>query len=255
MNKQYILILGSTSEIAQALARIYAQKGYSLYLTARNVSQIADFANDLQLRYDVEVRCFTLDILQYSTHTSFYKQLPQRPHGVISVIGYLGEAQSLITVAGQPSQTKNNEAERLNILAVNYSALVNLLEIIAFDFEKHKIGFFVVISSVAGDRGRRANYLYGSAKAGLATYLSGLRSRLQSVGIAVLTVKPGFVATKMTKDMNLPKLLVVPPKKAAQDIWRAQVSRKDILYTPWFWRYIMSIICYIPERIFKRLNI
>ena len=137
----------------------------------------------------------------------------------------------------------------------NYTGLVSILNIVANDFEKNKNGFIVGISSVAGDRGRKSNFIYGSAKAAFATYLSGLRNRLFNLNVHVLTVKPGFVETKMTEGLNLPVKLTAKTEEVANDIFKAQQKGKNVIYTKWFWRYIMLIIKNIPEFYFKKMSI
>ncbi len=140
-------------------------------------------------------------------------------------------------------------------LNTNYTGVLSLFNIIANDFEHRRNGFIVGISSVAGDRGRKSNYLYGSAKAALSAYLSGLRNRLYDAQVHVLTVKPGFVATKMTEDMDLPEKLTAQPEDVAADIYRAQQKNKNVLYTKWIWRWVMLIIRMIPEWKFKGMSI
>ena len=130
-----------------------------------------------------------------------------------------------------------------------------MLNIIANDFENRKSGFIIGISSVSGERGRKSNYMYGAAKASFTAYLSGLRNRLHSSNISVLTVNPGFVDTKMTKGMDLPKILTTLPKDVAEDIYNAQQKGKDVLYTKWLWKWIMFFIRNIPEFKFKKMSI
>ena len=137
----------------------------------------------------------------------------------------------------------------------NYTGAVSILNVVANDFEARSSGFIIGISSVAGDRGRKANYIYGSSKAAFTAYLSGLRNRLCDSGVQVLTVKPGFVYTKMTKSLDLPEKLTAQPKEVAKDIFKAQHSGRNILYTKWMWRYIMLIIRLIPEFVFKKMSI
>jgi len=137
----------------------------------------------------------------------------------------------------------------------NYTGVVSLFNIIANDFEKRKSGFIVGISSVAGDRGRKSNYIYGSAKAAFTAYLSGLRNRLYDAQVHVLTVKPGFVSTKMTEGMDLPEKLTAQPEEVAEDIYKAQQKGKNVLYTKWIWRWMMLIIRSIPEFQFKKMSI
>jgi len=241
----YILIIGAKSDIAKATAREYAKNGYDLYLAARNVNELEAFAQDIIIRSQKRVKLVELDILKYESHQSFYNNLEEKPLGVISAIGYLGEQDK--------AQSDFNETKK--IIDTNYTGVVCLFNIIADDFEKRKSGFIVGISSVAGDRGRKSNYIYGSAKAALTAYLSGLRNRLYDAQVHVLTVKPGFVATKMTEDMDLPEKLTAQPEEVAEDIYNAQQKGKDILYTKGIWRFVMLVIKHIPEIVFKRLSI
>jgi len=241
----YILIIGAKSDIAKAVAREYAKNGYDLYLAGRDIKELEEFAQDIKTRTQKEVKLLELDILDYKNHQSFYDNLDEKPLGVVSAVGYLGEQEK--------AQSDFNEAEQ--IMATNYTGVVSILNIIADDFEKRRSGFIVGISSVAGDRGRKSNYIYGSAKAALTTYLSGLRNRLYDAQVNVLTVKPGFVATKMTEGMDLPEKLTAQPNEVAEDIFAAQQKGKSILYTKWMWRYVMLIIKNIPEFMFKKMSI
>ena len=241
----YVLIVGAKSDIAKEVARVYAKNGYDLYLGARNVDELEQFAQDVHTRTDVSVVLKELDVAAFETHQAFYDSLEESPLGVIVVSGYMDE-QHIV----EKDWTKS-----LNTINVNYTGAVSLLNIIANNFEKKRSGFIVGVSSVAGDRGRKANYIYGSAKAAFSTYLSGLRNRLYESGVSVLTVKPGFVATKMTEDLDLPEKLTAQPIDVAADIFNAQQKGKDILYTKWIWRYVMLIIRNIPEFIFKKLSI
>jgi len=241
----YVLIVGARSDIAKATAREYAKHGYDLYLAARNAEELKEFANDIMVRSQRIVKTVELDILNYETHSSFYEQFEEKPLGVICAVGYLGDQEK--------SQADFNETQL--IINSNYIGVVSLFNLIADDFEKRKSGFMVAISSVAGDRGRKSNYTYGSAKAALTAYLSGLRNRLYTSQVHVMTVKPGFVATSMTEDMDLPEKLTARPEDVAIDIYRAQQKNKDVLYTKWLWRWIMLIIRNIPEWKFKGMSI
>jgi len=242
---EYILIVGAKSDIAQAIAKKYANNGYNLYLAARQAHELQAFATDLSIRTDKQIQCIELDILNYVTHKHFYATLSIKPIGVIIAVGYLGEQQ----------HAQNDFVITKKITDTNYTGIVSLLNIIANDFETRNSGFIIAISSVAGDRGRKRNYIYGAAKAALNTYLSGLRNRLYIANVNVLTVKPGFVYTKMTAKLNLPAKLTAYPQDVANDIYIAQQKNQDVLYTKWIWKYIMLIIRYIPEWIFKRLNL
>jgi len=242
---EYVLIIGATSDIAKAIAYEYANKGYNLYLATRHTEVLETFATDIKIRHNVDVKLLSLDIMAYSTHNTFYEGIEKKPIGLISAIGYLGNQQ----------KAQNEFIETQTIIDTNYIGLVSLFNIIANDFEKRGSGFIVGISSVAGDRGRKSNYIYGSAKAAFSTYLSGLRNRLFESGVHVLTVKPGFVETKMTAGMDLPTKLTAKPVAVAKDIYYAQQKKKSILYTKWIWRWIMLIIRHIPEFQFKKMSI
>ncbi len=241
----YILIVGAKSDIAKAVAREYSKNGYDIYLAGRKINELEDFANDIRVRGVRNVKLLELDITNFSSHEEFYNNIEEKPLGVISAVGYLGE-QKL---------AEKDFSETLNIINANYTGVISLFNIIADDFEDRKNGFMVGISSVAGERGRKSNYMYGSAKAGLTAYLSGLRNRLYESQVHVMTVKPGFVATKMTEGMDLPEKLTASPKDVAEDIFESQQKRKSILYTKWIWQYIMMIIKLIPEWQFRKMSI
>ncbi|PCI86996.1 MAG: short-chain dehydrogenase [Hyphomicrobiales bacterium] len=241
----YLLIIGAKSDIAKAIANKYAENGYDLYLAARNSKELETFAQDIRVKTDKKVECLELDILDFASHQDFYNNLNEKPEGVASAVGYLGDQTE--------SQKEFNEAQ--TIINTNYTGVVSLLNVIASNFEARKSGFIIGISSVAGERGRQSNYTYGSAKAALSAYLSGLRNRLTASNVAVITVKPGFVDTQMTEDMDLPKALTATPQQVADDVYNAQVNGKNIIYTRWFWKWIMLIIKTIPEWKFKQLKL
>ena len=241
----YVLIIGAKSDIAKATAREYAKNGYDLYLAARNSNELEEFAKDVTVRTQRTVKIVELNILDYKSHQAFYDNLEEKPLGVISAIGYLGDQEK--------AQSNFDEAQQ--IMDTNYTGVVSLFNIIADDFENRRSGFMVGISSVAGDRGRKSNYIYGSAKAALTAYLSGLRNRLYDAQVHVMTVKPGFVATKMTEGMDLPEKLTAQPEEVAEDIYSAQQKGKSVIYTKWIWRWVMMIIRNIPEWKFKGMSI
>lgn len=241
----FLLILGATSEVARAVAHEYARNGYHLYLAARDDCRLEADASDLKIRYGVEVRPVAFDATDCLSHKAFYAALDPKPAGVVWVVGCLGDQE----------KARHDFEEAQKVIDTNFSGCVSILNIIADDFERRQRGFLVGVSSVAGDRGRQSNYIYGSAKAGVTAYLSGLRNRLHRSGVPVLTVKPGFVHTRMTAGMDLPPLLTAQPREVARDILRAQRKKQDVLYTRWFWRFIMLVILHIPERIFKKLKL
>ncbi len=241
----YVLIIGAKSDIAKEVARVYAKNGYDLYLAARNSDSLNDLSTDIKLRSNVDVKLCEFDISKFEMHKEFYDNLQEKPLGVIVVAGYMAEQK----------ECEKNFSKTLNTITVNYTGAVSILNIIANDMEKNKNGFIVGVSSVAGDRGRRTNYIYGSTKAAFSAYLSGLRNRLYESKIQVLTVKPGFVATKMTQHLDLSAKLTAQPEDVALDIYNAQQKGKDVLYTKGIWRLIMLIIKHIPEFIFKRMSL
>jgi len=241
----YLLIIGAKSDIAKAVAREYAANGYDLYLAARGVDSLDDFATDLKIRYQAAIKPLELDILDYESHQRFYESLDPEPEAVLLAVGYLGVQE----------EAQRDFTETETIIDTNYSGPVNLLNYIANAFQARKDGTIIGISSVAGDRGRKSNYIYGSAKAAFSTYLSGLRNRLYDYNVHVMTVKPGFVATSMTKDMDLPEKLTAQPEEVAKIIFKAHEKKKNIVYIKWFWYWIMTIIKAIPEFQFKKMDI
>lgn len=241
----YVLIVGAKSDIAKAIAREYAKNGYDLYLGARDVNELESFASDIRIRTGKNVELLELDILDFESHQVFYEKLEEKPVGLISAVGFLGEQEI----------AQSDFMESKKIIDSNYTGLVSLFNIVANNFEERRSGFLVGISSVAGERGRKSNYIYGSAKAAFTVYLSGLRNRLYNAGVQVLTVKPGFVATNMTKDMDLPEKLTAQPKEVAEKVFKAQQKGKNIIYTKWIWKWIMLFIKMIPENQFKKMNL
>jgi short-subunit dehydrogenase len=241
-----VLILGAKSDMAKATAEFYAKNGWDLYLAGRNIiTELSSFSDRLKDDYGCEIYLYELDILDFQSHTDFFKSFQQKPDGIICFIGLLGDQQK--------SEMDFNETK--TVIDSNFTGIVSLLNIFANYFEEKDDGFIVAVSSVAGDRGRKSNYTYGSAKAALTTYLSGLRNRLSPKNVRVMTVKPGFVATKMTKNLDLPELLTVSPDYVAKKIFKMQQSKVDLIYVPGYWYFIMTFIKLIPERVFKKLNI
>lgn len=240
---EYVIILGAASDIGKAIARKYATQ-YNLYLFARKTSQIDSLAMDLIKDYNIDVKCFSLDINDINSQKDIYSKLPHPPQGIILTVGYLGD-QNL-------SQESHLEFEKIAL--TNYVSPSIFLNMVANDFEKRNQGFIIIFSSVAGDRGRKSNYAYGSAKSGLSTLASGLRNRLYRTNTYVLTVKPGYVNSKMTQHLNLPKLLSSSTYEVADLVFKAHQKKKDVIYIKFRWSMIMRIVKIIPESLFKRLN-
>jgi hypothetical protein len=193
----------------------------------------------------VAVKAAAFEALDYAGHAAFYDRLEPRPDVAICVFGYLGRQE-----VGQADFT-----EAARIIQTNYTGAVSILNIVANDFEQRRSGTIIGLSSVAGDRGRQSNYLYGSAKAGLTAYLSGLRNRLFKAKVGVITVRPGFVRTRMTAGMTLPGPLTATPQQVAKVIFKAYRRKRDNVYALPVWRYIMLVIRCLPEFAFKKLNL
>ena len=240
-----ILILGAHSDIAIAVAHRFAEAGYQIQLAARNINNLAADKSDIELRHQVNVTLHEFDALDTSSHLYFVEQLTILPNVTVCAVGYMGVQAE--------NEQKIKEASL--VIRSNYEGPVSILSVVANYFEARGSGCLVGISSVAGERGRASNYVYGSAKAGFTAFLSGLRNRLAKKGVHVLTVLPGFVTTKMTEGMDLPKKLTAQPNEVANAIFNAVQKKQNIIYTRPVWRFIMIIIRNIPEQIFKRLKI
>lgn len=238
----HALILGANSDVARPFARILAEREKaSIQLASRDLEPLERSAADLKVRGASSVSVHEIDLRRFERHHSFYTSLDPRPDLVAVFAGYLGEK------AGGTTETD----EIRMIFESNFAGCAHFLEIAAADLAVRRTGCIIGVSSVAGERGRKANYLYGSAKAGFTAYLSGLRNRLHP-DVHVLTILPGFIRTKMTEGQDLPPLLTASPDRVASDIYQAFRKGKDVVYTPWFWRCIMRVAREIPEPIFKR---
>ncbi len=241
-----LLILGANSDVAYATAQQFAANlKADLCLASRDLELLQKKARDLEIRHAVKVRAMAFDADDPATHRAFYDSLDPRPDGVITAFGYLGNQTR--------AQGDFNEARK--IIQTNFIGAVSILEIVAGDFQSRGKGFIIGISSVAGERGRQSNYFYGAAKGALSIYLSGLRNRLNKYGVQVITVLPGFMQTKMTQSLALPGLLTATPEQAAADIFAGYKKSRDVVYTRWFWRWIMAAIKATPESLFKRLSL
>lgn len=250
MLSETVLVVGATSGIAQAFCRLRAEKGDKLVLAGRNVEALNRLAADLKVRGAPQVEVEAYDALDPASAKSLVEKTLAHFNQSLDV--------AFICHGVLPDEAKARlEPEYANeSMQVNFLSCVSLLVPLANYYEERKRGSIAVVGSVAGDRGRQSNYTYGAAKAGLATYLQGLRNRLHRSGVSVLTIKPGFVDTPMTVGKINPKSpLVAKPEKVAGDIDRAIRRRKDVLYTPWFWRGILGVIGCVPEFVFKRLKL
>lgn len=237
-----VLVVGATSGIAKELCREFARHGFDLVLAARDEDELAILGADLKIRGNVAVSVVPFDALDYDSHPDFWHSC--------------GEVDGVVCCFGVNTDEKEAQQDPKAcraILETNYNANVSLLNEVANSFEERGRGFICVLSSVAGERARRSNYLYGSAKSGLTAYTEGLRSRLFPAGVSVTTVKPGPVDTSLTfgKD-KLP--LLAPPEKVASDIYRGLRRGADVVWTPAPWRLIMALLRFLPSALWKRMD-
>ena len=246
MNIKSVLILGAKSDIALSLAHRFGSSGCAIQLAARNKGELERDKSDLEIRYNVKVSLHEFDVLKIRDHQMLIKSLNPFPDVVICAIGFMSDQQT---------NEKGHNFSR-QVFRTNFEGPSLILLKLAQEFVARGIpGCLVGISSVAGERGRKKNFIYGSSKAGFSTFLSGLRNKLYKEDIHVLTVLPGFVYTKMTEGMSLPKSLTVNPQYVARKVFKGVVKKKNVIYVSNLWRFIMIIIRIIPESIFKKLSI
>jgi short-subunit dehydrogenase len=247
-----IAVFGATSAIAQAWMRLLTQRmapsgEASFFLVARNAAHLESVANDLIARGASAVYAETANLDEASGHTAMLERAVASLGGLDCALiahGSLGD---------QPAGEKEFSMAAAS-LQTNFLSAASLVTWLANYFAGQHFGTIAVISSVAGDRGRKSNYIYGSAKAGLNAFLDGVRNRVDREGVQVLTIRPGFVATPMTA--HLPQgPLFATPETVARDIQNAIESQRDVLYTPWFWRWIMAIVRIVPEWKFKKMDL
>jgi len=242
-----ILIIGATSSIAEHAARIWAKQGAEIFLTGRNQERLEIISNDLKVRGAKKVSFQTLDTNNISSHSLVINK----------AFDELGSVDiALIAHGTLPNQQECEHSIDATLLEINTNAIstIALLTDLANRFEEQGCGTIAVISSVAGDRGRQSNYVYGSAKAMVSTFMSGLRQRLNGSGVSILTIKPGFVDTPMTAQFKK-GLLWASPNTVASAITLACEKNNGIIYVPGFWWGIMTVIKLLPEFIFKKIKL
>ena len=243
-----ILIIGATSAIAEATARLFAARGDALFLVARNAEHLRAVVADLNIRGAARADSATLDVTDFAAHEAVIEKAERDLGGIdIALI-----AHGTLSDQAQCEQSVDMMRREFDINALSTLALLTAL---ASRMEARRSGTLAVISSVAGDRGRQSNYVYGAAKAAVPTFLGGLRQRLAKSGVTVLTIKPGFVDTPMTAGIANKGALWAQPDRVAAGIVQAIDRHRNIVYLPWFWRWIMLVIRHIPEPIFKRLKL
>lgn len=242
-----ILIVGAASAIAEHYARLEAAAGGSLVLVGRSATRLQAIADDLRVRGAGEASVFVLDVDEVGRHDSMLEAAWTR----------LGEVDVVLLAHGTLPDNEACAADpalALREFNTNGASTIALMAAVARRLERQGKGTLAVISSVAGDRGRASNYLYGSAKAAVTAYASGLRQRLGGSGVNVLTVKPGFVDTPMTRAFRKGPLWA-SPDSVARGIARAIGRRRAVAYLPGFWWGVMRVITHIPEPVFRRIRL
>ncbi len=240
-----LLILGAKSDMAWATAQKFASEKHPIILAGRDIDALKIMQTDLIIRFEVEVEVVYFDALDINSHVTFFENLTVKPQIISCFFGLMLDQQV----------AEKDFASAQAIISTNYTGAVSILNCATQYLITSGTGCIIGVSSVAGERGRMSNFIYGSAKAGFTAYLSGLRNKLSHYKIHVLTVKPGFVNTSMTAELPLPKLLTAEPEEVAKDIYKGWKNKKNTIYTKWFWRYIMLIIKLIPEPVFKKLKL
>ena len=242
------IVVGATSAIAQAVVRLWALRGYKLFIVARNATHLAMVKEDLNVRGAGQVECYQMDVNDFPRHQRMMKEAREALGGVDGILIAHG------TLPDQKLCEQDFEQARKE-LDTNVLSTLSMLTEVANEFERQGYGEIAVISSVAGDRGRQSNYVYGTAKAAVSTFLQGLRNRLASKGVHVLTIKPGFVDSPMTSAFDKGGPLWATPQQVAQGIVKAIDKQRNVAYLPWFWWVIMLVIRHIPETVFKYMKL
>lgn len=242
-----ILIIGATSAIAHETAKCFAKDGAELFLVARSSEKLAAVQDDLKVRGAKRAESYVLDVSQLGQHEVMIQS-------AIETLGELDMALIAHGTLGDQRLSQQNVTKTLEEFTTNCTSVISLLTLLANYFEPRKKGCIAVISSVAGDRGRQSNYVYGAAKGAVSIFLQGLRNRLAKSGVKVVTVKPGFVDTPMTASVRK-GLLFASPRKVGTGIYHAMLKGKEVVYLPGFWRPIMFVVKSIPEPVFKKLSV
>lgn len=240
-----VLVLGARSDIGMATARAFAAAGHPVRLAARNAESLEPDRADIALRHGVEATLHECDVLATQDHEAFLDKLPDLPGITVCAVGLMEDQRA----------TETDAAAATRVLRSNFEGPALILGALAERCAARGSGTLVGISSVAGDRGRATNYTYGAAKAGFTAFLSGLRNRLTPAGVHVVTVKPGFVATRMTEGMDLPGPLTAAPDEVARAIVRAVARGRSVVHVRRVWWAVMTIIRAIPEPVFRRLKL
>ena len=242
-----LMIIGASSAIAEATARLFAMDGDRMFLVGRDSARLEAIADDLRVRGAAQVATAIMDATDDDLHAGVVEQAIAEMDGLNTVLIAHG------TMPDQATTERSVDAARA-VIETNLFSVVSLLTLVANYMEQQREGLIAVISSVAGDRGRKSNYTYGSSKAAVSAYLQGLRNRLQTAGVHVVTIKPGLVDTPMMARFPDKNFLYAQPARIAKGIRRAINRKRNVVYLPAFWRPIMFVVRALPESLFKRLN-
>ena len=242
-----VLALGATSAIAEATLRLLAERGARFYLVARNQDKLNAVAADLHTRGASGVATHAMDLDDTAAHAAMLAAAAQS-------LGTIEMALLAHGVLGNQAEAEASYAAAEAVFRTNFLSAMSLITWLANYFESTGQGTLAVISSVAGDRGRKSNYVYGASKGALSIFVDGVRNRIDRAGVQVLTIKPGFVATPMTAHL-VQGPLFAQPSQIAPGIVKAIEKRRDVVYLPAFWAIIMMVLRLVPRRIFKRLNV
>jgi short-subunit dehydrogenase len=241
-----VLVVGASSAIAHETARCFAADGAALFLVGRSAEKLAAIQHDLEVRGASKVATYTLDLNELAQHEAMIDAAYEALGGLDAALIAHGTLPDQAAVQTSVEQTMQE-------FQTNCLSTISLLTILGNRFEQQRRGCIAALSSVAGDRGRSSNYVYGAAKGALTVFLSGLRGRLEKSGVAVVTIKPGFVDTPMTAHIKKNPLFA-KPGAVGKRIYTAMLKGQDVVYVPWFWRYVMWIIRVLPESMFKKLS-
>jgi len=241
-----LLIIGATSAIAQEAAKCFAADGAEMFLVGRSAQKLQAVASDLTVRGAKRVETFVVDLDDFERHAAMLD-------AVIAAFDGIDAALLAYGTLGDQRKCELSVAETMREFTTNCTSVLAVLTLLANYFEGQRRGCIAVITSVAGDRGRRSNYVYGAAKGAVSLFLQGLRGRMSSAGVCVLTIKPGLVDTPMTAGIKKGPIFA-SARAVGQGVYRAMQARKEVVYVPRYWRLIMLVVRTIPERAFKRVR-
>jgi short-subunit dehydrogenase len=249
--KQIYLFIGASSVITKAIAEQYAIMGHHIILAGRNTDDMMITAKHLTLLGATSATAIPLDLQNFDNHQDFFQKISEL-HGQYDKS--LLNIFVLSSIMPSQSDIDKNPILGIDCVTIGLTGIISVLQRFMAFFEQEKQGSVTIFGSVAGDRGRLKNYVYGATKAGLECYASGLRNQLGRFGVHVMLVKPGFMNTPMIEGMKLPPLPIAQPKDVAYSVVESLDKKRNVIYVPWFWRIIMGIIQHIPEFIFKKMS-